>query len=178
MFSELAKKRRSIKQFAPQQVELEKIDAIMEAALRAPSGRAIRPWEFVVVTDKELLEKLSVAKPGGAQFLKEASVAIVVCADSSKSHLWIEDCSIVAVSMQYAAHSMELGSRWCQIRGTNYNDSTSSRNYIAGLLDLPDNLDIECIVAVGYPGEEMVPYKKQELDFNKVNYNRYGNKSA
>ena len=176
MFIEIARKRRSIKQFASQQVEQEKIDAIMEAALRAPSGRAVRPWEFVVVTDKKLLENLSVAKPGGAQFLKEAPVAIVVCADSSKSHLWIEDCSIVAVSMQYAAHSMELGSRWCQIRGANYNDSTSSRNYIAGLLDLPDNLDIECIIALGYPGEDKAPYKKEDLHFQKVSYDRFGQK--
>lgn len=178
MFAELAKKRRSIKKFSSQPLEQDKIDAIMEAALRAPSGRAARPWEFVVVTDKGLLEKLSVAKPGGAEFLKEAPVAVVVCADSSKSHLWIEDCSIVAVSMQYAAHSMGLGSRWCQIRGANFSESTSARNYIAALLQLPDNLDIECVIAAGYPGEEMVPYKKDELGYDKVHYNRYGNKTA
>ena len=65
MFIELAKKRRSVKQYTSQEVEQEKIDGIIEAGLRAPSGRAIRPWEFVVVRDKELLAKLSVAKPGG-----------------------------------------------------------------------------------------------------------------
>ena len=170
MFTEIAKKRRSVKKYTPQQVEQEKIDAIIEAALRAPSGKAARPWEFVVVKDKELLEKLSVAKPVGAEFVKGASVGIVVCADPSKSGLWVEDCAIAAVSMQYAAHSMGLGSRWSHMRGNNHNDSKSSRDYIAGLLGLPDNLDVECIIAIGYPGEEMVPYSKEDLDYGKVSY--------
>ena len=178
MFIELARKRRSIKKFTTQAVEPEKVDVIIESALRAPSGRAARPWEFVVVTDKEILEKLSTAKPGGAEFLKDAPVGVVVCADPSLSHLWIEDCSIVAASMQYAALSQGLGSRWRQIRGAGFNDDKSSRDYIAELLDLPDNLDIECIIAAGYPDEEMVPYTNEELAVSKVNYDRYGQKSA
>ena len=170
MFTEIAKKRRSVKKYTPQQVEQEKIDAIIEAALRAPSGKAARPWEFVVVKHKELLEKLSIAKPAGAEFVKGATAGIVVCADPSKSGLWVEDCAIAAVSMQYAAHSMGLGSRWSHMRGNNHNDSKSSRDYIAGLLGLPDNLDVECIIAIGYPGEEMVPYSKEDLDYGKVSY--------
>ena len=178
MFTELAKRRRSIKRFTSKHVEQEKIDELIEAALRAPSGRAARPWEFVVVKDKEFLEKLSVAKPSGAVFVKDASVGIVVCADPSESYVWIENCSVAAVSMQYAAHSLGLGSRWAQMRENNYNESKSSREYIAELLDLPDNLDVECIIAIGYPGEEMVPYKKEDLDFDKASYNRYGLKTG
>ncbi|MDP6179378.1 MAG: nitroreductase family protein [Desulfatiglandales bacterium] len=174
MFIELAKKRRSIKKFTSQQVEQEKVDAIIEAALRAPSGRGTRPWELVFVKDKGLLEKLSVAKPGGAAFVKDASLGIVVCGDPSKSGLWLEDCAIAAVSMQYAAHSMGLGSRWAHIRENNYNDGKSSRDYIAELIDLPDNLDVECIIAIGYPGEEIVPYRKEDLAFDKISYHSYG----
>ena len=176
MFTELAKKRRSVKKYTSQEVEQEKIDGIIEAGLRAPSGRAIRPWEFVVVRDKELLAKLSVAKPGGAEFLKDAAVAVVVCGDPSKSHIWIEDCAIVAVTMQYAAHSMGLGSRWSHMRGNNYNGQKSTRDYIAEILGLPDHLDVECIIAMGYAGEEMVPYSREELAFDKINYDRYGRK--
>ena len=178
MFTEIARKRRSLKKYTAQPVEAEKIDAIVEAALRVPSGRAVRPWEFVVVTDGGLIEKLSVAKPIGAEFLKEAPVNIVICADPSKSHLWVEDCAIAAVTMQYAAVSLGLASRWAHIRGNKFNDDQSSRDYIAALLNLPGNLDIECIVAVGYPGEEIVPYKHEELDFTKVSYNQYGQPSA
>lgn len=178
MFIDVAKKRRSVKEYTSQQVEQEKLDVIMEAALRAPSGKATRPWEFVVVTDKELIEKLSVAKPMGAEFVGNATAAIVVCADPSKSGLWLEDCAIAAVSMQYAAHSMGLGSRWAHMRGNNYSDGKSSRDYIAELLGLPDNLDVECIIAIGYPGEEIAPYSDEELALDKVSYNRYGQKSA
>jgi len=178
MFTELTKKRRSIKNYTEQPIEPEKIDAILESALRSPSGRALRPWAFVVVDDKQLLEKLSVAKPKGAEFIKNVSAAIVVCADSSQAPLWIEDCAIAAVSIQYAACSLGLGSRWAQMRGNTFNDAKSSRDYIAELLGLPENLDVECIVGIGYPAEEIAPYQMEELPFDKVSYNCYGRKKA
>jgi nitroreductase len=178
MFTETAKNRRSVRKFTTREVEQEKIDAILEAALRSPSGRGARPWAFVVVRDKETLAKLSVSKPVGAAFLKDASVGIVICGDPSTSHLWIEDCAIAAVSMQYAAHSIGLGTCWAQMRGNNYNENQSSKDFIAGLLGLPDNLDVECIVAIGYPGVEMVPYRKEDLAFGKVSYERYGLKNG
>ena len=132
----------------------------------------------MVVTDKALLEKLSVAKPGGAAFIKDAPACIVVCGDPAVSGMWVEDCSIAAVTMQYAAHSLGLGSRWAQMKGNNFNDSQTSTQYIAGLLDLPENLTVQCMIAVGYPGEEVAPYKKEELRFDKVSYNRYGARRA
>ena len=178
MFNEIAEKRRSIKAYAQRPVEAGKIDAVIEAALRAPSGRATRPWEFVVVTDKELLEKLSVAKPDGATFVKDAPVAVVVCGDPSASHVWVEDCSVAAVTMQYAAGALGLGSRWTQLRGNSFKEGMTSTQYVAQLLGLPENLTVQCIIALGYPGEEMVPYKKDELRFDKVSYNRYGQKKA
>jgi nitroreductase len=178
MFSELAEKRRSVKVYAERPVEAGKIDAIIEAALRSPTGGARRPWAFVVITDKTLLDKLSVAKPGGAAFVKSAPVAVVICGDPSASGLWVEDCSIAAVTMQYAAHALGLGSRWAQMEGNNFNEGTTSTQYIAKLLGLPENLTVECIIAIGYPAEEMVPYKKEELRFDKVSYNRYGQKKA
>jgi len=178
MFNELAEKRRSVTVYAKRPVEAAKIDAIIEAALRCPTGRALRPWAFVVVTDKTLLEKLSVAKPLGGAFVKDASIAVVVCGDPSASGLWVEDCSIAAVTMQYAAHALGLGSRWAQMKGNNFKEGTTSTQYIAKLLGLPENLTVQCIIAIGYPGEDMVPYKKNELRFDKVSYNRYGQKKA
>ena len=89
--------------------------------------------------------------------------AIVVCADPSQSPLWLEDCAIAAVSMQYAACAQGLASRWAQMRGNRYNDAKTSRDYIAELIDLPPNLEVECLIGIGYPGEEIIPYKKEEL---------------
>jgi nitroreductase len=178
MFNELAEKRRSVKVYAKRPVEAGKMDAIIEATLRCPTGKAARPWAFVVVTDKTLLEKLSMAKPQGAAFVKDAPVAVVVCGDPSVSGLWVEDCSIAAVTMQYAAHALGLGSRWAQMNGNNFNEGTTSTQYIAKLLGLPGNLTVECIITIGYPAEEMVPYKKSDLRFDKVSYNHYGQKKA
>jgi len=145
---------------------------------RAGKATEFTVWAVVVVTDKPLLEKLSVAKPQGAAFVKDAPVAVVVCGDPSVSGLWVEDCSIAAVTMQYAALALGLGSRWAQMRGNNFNEGTTSTQYIAKLLGLPENLAVQCIIAIGYPGEEMVPYKKDELRFDKVSYNRYGRKKG
>ncbi len=110
--------------------------------------------------------------------MKDAPAAVVVCGDPSASHMWIEDCSIAAVTIQYAAQSLGLGSRWANIKGNNFNEGTTSTQCIARLLGLPDNLSVLCIIAIGYPGEETVPYKNEELRFDKVSYNRPGQKKG
>ena len=91
MLVSLLQERRSFRKFAGKKVEPEKIEQLIEAALRSPSGRGINPWEFVVVTDEGVLEKLSMAKEHGSAFLKNAPLAIVVCADPDKQDIWIED---------------------------------------------------------------------------------------
>ena len=151
MFVNLVKNRRSIREYEDRPVEPEKIDTIIESALYAPSGRAIRPWNFVVVTDKGMIEKLSVAKPMGADFLKNAPVGIVVCAETNESGVWIEDCAIAAVFLQLSAHSLGLGSRWSHMRGNMYDDKKTTRDYIAEVLNLPDDMEVECVIAIGYP---------------------------
>lgn len=178
MFTKLAKERRSIRKYTDQKVEQEKIDAILETALRAPSGKGSRPWHFVVVTDGEVREKLSAARPGGGAFVKDAQVAIVVCGDPEVSRLWVEDCAIAAVTMQYAAVSQGLGSRWFNIRNNDCKDGLTSRDYIADIVNLPDNLDVLCVIAIGYSDEEVVPYNKEELQYDKVSYGRYGQKNV
>lgn len=173
MFNEVIRKRRSVKKYSSRAVEQEKIDAIIESALRAPSGRALRPWEFIIVTDRDLIQKLSIAKPTGAEFVKETPLVIVTCGYPSKSPIWVEDCAIAAVTIQYAAASLGLASRWAHMRNNKFSESKSTRDYIAELLELPDDLEVECLIAIGYADEELPPYKKEELDFSKVSYNRF-----
>ncbi|MGD2125984.1 MAG: nitroreductase family protein, partial [Desulfobacteraceae bacterium] len=78
MFIPLVQKRRSIRKFQTKPVEAEKIDMLVEAALRSPSSMGNNPWEFIMVTDKSLLEKLSRAKQHGSAFLRNAPLGIVV----------------------------------------------------------------------------------------------------
>ena len=109
MFIELARKRRSIRRYLDKPVEKEKIDLLVETALRSPSSRGINPWEFVVVTDPEIIGRLSEAKPHGASFLRKAPLAVVVCADPEKSDVWVEDASIASVYLHLAAADLGLG---------------------------------------------------------------------
>ena len=110
MFHSLIRTRRSIRRYENKPIEAEKIDLLLEATLRPPSSNNRQPWEFVVVTDKDLLEQLSSAKPHGAGFLKDAPLGIVVCADPGKCDVWVEDASIAATFIHLAAASLGLGS--------------------------------------------------------------------
>jgi nitroreductase len=175
MVMSLIRKRRSIRRFLQKPVEPEKIDVLLEAALRAPSSRGINPWEFVVVADRDQLRKLSQAKEHGSTFLKDASLAIVVCADPGKSDVWIEDTSIAAISIQLAAESLGLGSCWIQVRERMHNGTRSAQEYVFETIDIPETMRVECIIAIGYPDEEKPPHKAEELLYEKVHHGIYGN---
>lgn len=170
---ELLRKRRSIRKYKDKVVEPEKVDILKEAILRSPSSRNIDPWEFMFVDDRELLRQLSLSKPHGASFLEHAALGIVICADGEKSDTWIEDCSIASILVQMTAQSIGLGSCWIQIRNRSYDKNLTSENYIKGLLNLPDRMKVESIVAIGYPDEKREPLPKEELKYEKVHSNSY-----
>ena len=119
MFIDLIRKRRSIRKYTNDAIEAEKVELLKEAALRPPSSMGHNPWEYVFVTDSQLLAKLSKAKPHGSSFLGDARLGIVVCADPEKSAVWIEDASIATIFIQLAAESLGLGSRKYEIETIN-----------------------------------------------------------
>jgi nitroreductase len=170
---ELLRKRRSIRKFTQEKVAPETVELLIEALLRAPSSRGNAPWEFVVVDDKELLAGLSHAKEYGSEFLKNAPLAIVVCADSTKSDVWIEDCAITSIIVQLAAQSSGLGSCWVQIRNRQHDGSRSAEEYIRELLGLPAHLKVASIIVIGHPGETKSPIPANDLQYEKVLRNRY-----
>jgi nitroreductase len=174
MFMSLIQKRRSIRKFLDKPVEAEKIDQLIEAALRAPSSRDLNPWEFVVVTDREVLEKLSKSKQHGSAFLRSAPLGICVCADPEKCDVWIEDASIASAFIHLAATSLRLGSCWIQIRNRMHNEKRSAQEYIVETLRIPAKMQVEAIIAIGYPAEQLPPHKKDELLFEKVHKHTYG----
>ena len=169
-------KRRSIRKFTDRPVERQKIDIIIEAALRAPSSMGRDPWEFIVVDDKEMLEQLSKAKLHGATFLKGAALGIAVCADKNKSDVWIEDASIASTHIYLAAESLGLGACWIQLRKRNYSDDMTAGQNAASLLNLPEGMEILSIMAIGYAAEEKSPHKKEDLKYDRVHKNMYGKK--
>ncbi|MBC8431142.1 MAG: nitroreductase family protein [Desulfobacterales bacterium] len=174
MFLSLVQKRRSIRRYLERPVEKEKIELLVEAALRSPSSRGFNPWEFIVVTDRDLLEKLSKAKTHGASFLKNAPLGIVVCADPEKCDVWVEDASIASIFLHLAAESLELGSCWIQIRMRMHDQTKTAQEYVQELLNIPENLNVEAMIAIGYPAESKPPHRKENLPYEKVYYNEYG----
>jgi nitroreductase len=175
MFMSLIRKRRSIRKFLDKPVEKEKLDLLVEAGLRAPSSRGINPWHFVVVSDRKMLARLSQAREHGSAFLKNASVAIVVCADASKSDVWVEDASIAAIMIHLAAESLDLGSCWVQIRERMHDARKTSEMYVGEALGLPRQLKVESIVGIGYPDEKKAPHPKASLPHTQVHAESYGN---
>ena len=174
MFLSIAQQRRSIRNFEHKEVEAEKIDVLIEAALRAPSSRGFNPWRFIVVTDPGLLERLSRARPQGSSFLKNAPLGIVVCADPGKSDVWIEDCSIASIFMLMAAESIGLAGCWIQIRERMHSEDITAEAYVSEVLSIPVEYKVENMVAVGYPAKRLPPHEKGELQYEKIFLNAYG----
>ena len=176
MFIDLLRKRRSIRQFQEKVVEQEKINALTEAALRAPSSRSLNPWEFIVVQNKETLEALSQVKPHGAAFLKNAPLAIVVCADPAKCDVWVEDCSIASILLHLAATDLGLGSCWIQLRLREYDGQQSASVRAAEILGISDGLEVQTIIAIGYPKAEAKGHDASTLLNERLHFERFGEK--
>lgn len=174
MLLELLRKRRSIRKYQQTAVEPEKIEQLIEAALRSPSSRGFNPWEFVVVTDHKTLAQLSTAKPHGASFLKNAPLAMVICADRSKTDVWIEDAAIATLILHLTATDLGLGSCWIQIRLRQHDDTLSAETYVQQLLGLKPQMAVLSIMAMGYPAEEKAPHATTALSFEKIHYGSYG----
>jgi len=177
MFIELLRKRRSIRQFEDKPVSDEQCDILIEAALRSPSSRGFNPWQFVVVKDKERIAQLSQAKSHGSAFLKNAPLAIVVCADTSKSDVWIEDASIAAIIIHLAAADLGLGSCWAQMRLRSRDDGTPASDYISNLLDLPEHIQVQAVIGIGHPADQMDGHGGNTLLYNQVSYEKFGQRS-
>ena len=124
------------------------------------------------MTDSQLLDALAQSKPHGSSFVKNAPLAVVVCADPGKSDVWIEDCSIATLILHLEAADLGLGSCWVQIRMRKHSEGVSSENYIKQLLGLKDEMVVEAIVAIGYGKEEKDGHPGSSLLYERVSHNK------
>ena len=170
---ELIRNRRSIRSYTKDPVDRQTVALLVESLLRAPSSRNINPWEFVIVDDRKLLERLAKAKAHGSAFLKGAPLGIVICADETKSDVWVEDCSIAAILVQMTAQSLGLGSCWVQIRKRQHDPETTSERFIQELLGLPERIRVEAVIGIGHPAEKRAPLGADRLQYDKVKLNGY-----
>jgi len=155
--------RRSIRKYKEKKIEEEKINQILAAGKVAPSGKNKKPWEFVVIEDREVLKKLSMVKPKGGLFLAESPTAIAVVGDEEISDTWIEDCSTASTFIQLEARHQGLGSCWVQMRNRFTKDGGDAEVAAKEILEIPANKRLLCIISVGYPDQERPAYKEEDL---------------
>lgn len=165
---ELLVNRRSIRRYTSEPIEPEAVRLILEAALMAPTSKSSRPWQFIVVEDKDMLQRLSECKPAGAAPIAKAAFAVVVAADPQLSDPWIEDASIAAAYMQLQAADLGLGSCWIQVRGRYAHDGTPSEEYVQELLGMPETLPVVCVMTFGHKDEERRSCDTSKLLWEKV----------
>lgn len=172
MFFELIKRRRSIRKYKEIEIEKDKLDLLLKSALLSPSSRGINPWEFIVVKDREKLKLLSKSKHG-AEFLKNSMLGIVVIADTKKSDVWIEDCSIASTILLLMAEYIGLGACWIQIRNRKHNETITANDYVKSILNIPQNYDVESIISIGYANERLSPKDEKDIDFTKLHFDTF-----
>lgn len=172
-FKSLVQQRRSHRKFTEEELSGDEVKMILRAALMSPTSKGQRAWHFIVVDDKTDIEKLSEAKDMGAQFLKGAPLAIVVLGDPNENDCWVEDASIAAISMQYQAEDLGLGSCWIQMRGRGLSDGVSANEVIQGILDIPEGLQVLCVLAIGHKADDRKPQNEEKLKWENVHIGKW-----
>lgn len=165
-----------MRKFTGEDLTQEEVVALLKAGLMAPSSKRSNCWQFIAVDDKETLKKLALCKEQSAGFLAEAALAVVVLADPLASDVWIEDAAIASILIQLQAEDLGLGSCWVQVRERSTASGMPSDEYVRSVLDIPLQLQVLSILAVGHKGMERKPFNEEHLQWEKVHINTYGDK--
>ncbi len=170
-FKELARLRRSHRVFTDIPVSEEEIRTIIMAALMSPTAKGLRRWRFAVTENKAKIKALSEIRQAGSQFVATAPVVIAVLGEPGEQEMWVEDGSIAAVTMQYQAEDLGLGSCWCQIRGRDSKETgVTAEDKAREILDMPGKYSVLCLIAVGHPADERKPQNEEALKWDHVSY--------
>lgn len=170
---DIMRSRRSVRKYTGEPIADESMEAILQAGLLSASSRGFRPWEFIVVRNKETLEKMASCRDGSANMLKGADAAVVVIADGGKSDVWIEDCAIVMSNMHLMADSLGIGSCWIQGRLRTAAEGGSTEDYLRNLLGFPENLKLEAVLSLGMPQQHAPAYELDSLATEKIHWEKY-----
>ncbi len=161
--------RRSIREYQDKKVEKHKIDQLLKAAMAAPSAMNIKPWEFVVVTNAEVMDEIRSSLMFGKH---NAPMAIVVCGNTSffehpmASRFWVQDCSAATENILLAAVGLGLGTVWLGVHPIH-----NFTKRISEILNLPENVKPLNVIYVGYPAEQK-PARTQ-YDPDRVHWEKY-----
>ena len=167
---EIMRTRRSVRRYTDEKLSADQLKKIVSGALLAPSGHSKYPCEFIVITNRELLEKMSHCRKGVAKMLEGAAAAVVVIADKDKSDTFVEDSCVAMMNMELVATSLGVGNCWIQVRNRDAEDDTPSENYLRGILNFPENFSCQAILSLGYPAKTPRARELDKLNFDKISY--------
>lgn len=165
--------RRSMRKYSGEPVPQELLERVVRAGLLSASGRKRRPWELVIVRDRDTLEKLAECRDSGAAMLAGADAAIVVLGNPEVADTWIEDCSIIMANMHLEASASGVGSCWIQGRMRTAADGRPTQNYVSELLGIPEPWQLEAILSLGIPAEQPERREFDETLMEKVHKERF-----
>lgn len=165
--------RRSTRQFTDRPLEEDTLRRILEAAMSGPSCVNARDWAFVVVTDREMLQKMAQVNGAPARPLAQAAAGILVCGDLERAFprakdYWIIDGAIAAQNIGLAAQALGVGSVWL---GTwPQMDRVEAQQKLFGL---PETIVPHSIIALGYPEADLTAPRKSRYEDDRVHFNQW-----
>lgn len=161
--------RKSVRNFTGEPVSREDLDKILKAAMSAPTAVNKQPWSFIVVTDRQMLDKLSDSLPS-AKMLYKAGAAIIVCAIPEKAYnglteFAVIDCSLAGENILLAIEYLGLGGLW-----TAAYPSPERMNTVRSILEIPENIIPLNVIPIGHPEGETKPkdkFKPENIHWGK-----------
>ena len=142
--------RRSIRKYDPAPVPADTVRRMLEVLMQSPSAADARPWHFVVLDRRELLDRLEAAMPH-CEMLKTAPSAILVCADPSLEKIpgfWVQDCSAATENLLIAVHALGYGGVWIGLHPV-----AERERALREALGIPAGIVPFSLVAFGRPAE-------------------------
>jgi nitroreductase len=146
--------RRSVRQYLDKPVPEELVKELLAAAMAAPSACNAQPWQFIVVTDREILKQVPAIAPYAAM-AKHAPLGILVCGDTRveiSPGYWVVDCAAAVQNMLLAAHTLGLGAVWTGVHPQQEKVKAFSR-----MMGTPAHVIPHSFVVLGYPAEHPAP---------------------
>ena len=164
--NEIIKSRRSIRRYdTTKPVSKEQLDKLLESAMFAPSACNSRPWEFIAVTNREMLDKITHIHPY-TQMLATATAAIIVVAipqEGRPEGYFPQDCGAASQNILLQAAELGLGTCWCGIYPREERIESIRKLFGISANKIPFN-----VIAVGVPDE--TPAARGFFEAEKVSY--------
>jgi nitroreductase len=139
------RKVRQSRAFTNEPVSDEQLQALLEVAQWTGSSQNTQPWHFIVIRDKELLERVSRVRGEAIRWAATAPMAIALVISAKGEISGAFDEGRVSERLMIAARLLGLGA------GTAWYGDESQRAAARELLGIPPELTARSMVVVGHP---------------------------